>query len=156
MPLKRAGGQFLAEATRCGRELPIRVISDPAANEINRIPWEDTFMQRAALSATVLSVLLFSGVIDPAHAEEPTFAKLQSMCRNDKDPRQQGYCSGFVEAIALRIVREDKDCAFLQEYVDHANADLALADLIGDLNPADYPQRAFEAVEKFFHSKGCS
>jgi hypothetical protein len=104
----------------------------------------------------LLSVVsLLSGHVVSARAEEPTFAKLQAMCRNAMDPLQQGYCTGFVEAIALRIVREDKGCALLQEYIDHAKADLALPDLIGDLNPAEYSQKAFEAVEKFFYSRGC-
>jgi hypothetical protein len=119
---------------------------------------EKMLMHKPTISATsALSlVMLLTSQAMPAHAGEPTFADLQTMCRNDKDPRQQGYCAGFVEAIALRIAREDKACVFLQEYVDHANADLALPDLIGDLNPADYSQRAFEAVENFFYSKGCS
>ncbi len=115
-------------------------------------------MRRRVLSAiALLSVVsLLSGHLVSARAEEPTFAKLQAMCRNAKDPSQQGYCAGFVEAIALRIVREDKDCTLLQEYIDQANARLALPDLIGDLNPAEYSQQAFEAVEKFFYSRGCT
>ncbi len=115
-------------------------------------------MRSHVLSAiALLSVVSFlSGHVISARAEEPTFAKLQAMCRNAKDPSQQGYCTGFVEAIALRIVREDKGCALLQEYIDQANADLALPDLIGDLNPAEYSEKAFEAVEKFFYSRGCN
>lgn len=54
----------------------------------------------------------------------------------------------------MRISRDDKSCAFLQDYLDHANADLALPDLIADINPAEYPKTAFEAVEKFFYNRG--
>jgi len=115
-------------------------------------------MHKPTISAPIVLslIMLLSSHVISAHAEEPTFTRLQAMCRNEKDPRQQGYCTGFVEAIALRIVREDKGCGFLQEYVDHANADLALPDLIGDLNPSDYSHNALEAVEKFFYSRGCS
>jgi len=115
-------------------------------------------MRRRMLSATALLsvVSLFSGQIFSARAEEPTFAKLQAMCRNAKDPSQHGYCAGFLEAIALRLVRDDKGCVLLQEYIDQANADIALPDLIGDLNPAEYSQQALEAVEKFFYSRGCT
>lgn len=113
-------------------------------------------MQRVALSATVLIAVLLSSGAGPAHAAEPTFEKLQSICRNKTDSLQRGYCTGFVEAIALRIARDDKNCAFLQDYLDQANADLALPDLIADINPAGYPKTAFEAVEKFFYNRGCS
>lgn len=64
-------------------------------------------------------------------AEQPTFAKLQAMCRDSKNPLQYGYCVGFVEAIALRIVHENKNCTFLDNYLHHADANLALPDLIG-------------------------
>ena len=115
-------------------------------------------MRRRMLSATALLsvVSLLSGHIFSARAEEPTFAELQAMCRNAKDPSQQGYCTGFVEAIALRLVRDDKGCALLQEYIDQANADIALPDLIGDLNPAEFSQQALEAVAKFCYSRGCT
>lgn len=115
-------------------------------------------MKRPAFSTAVsLSLLaLVSSRVNLSHAAEPTFAILQGMCRNTKDPLQQGYCTGFIEAIAIRIARDGKNCAFLQVYIDHANADLALSDLIADLNPAEYSEKAFDAVEKFFYNKGCS
>ena len=113
-------------------------------------------MNRAAFSVSALSFLLLSGGVRPTYAAEPTFAKLQSMCRNKSDAVAQGYCAGFVEAIAARIARDDKGCALLQDYIDRANADLALADLIADINPSEYPKKAIEAVEKFFYNRGCS
>lgn len=103
--------------------------------------------------ATVLLLLWFGNL---ALAEEPTFAKLQGMCRNAKDPLQYGYCIGFVEAIALRIAHENKNCTFLQDFIDKTNGNLAFPDLISDLNPKEYSNDAFGAVEKFFYNKGCS
>jgi hypothetical protein len=115
-------------------------------------------MKTLLLSSTssLAAVVLLSCFGNLAHAEEPTFAKLQGMCRNAKDPLQYGYCIGFVEAIALRIAHGHKDCTFLQDFIDNTNGNLAFPDLIADLDPKEYSKDAFEAVEKFFYSKGCS
>ncbi|WP_426124369.1 hypothetical protein [Pararhizobium sp. PWRC1-1] len=110
-------------------------------------------MMQGTLSIGILSFLM---LIDTALAAEPTFANLQSMCRNKTDPSQQGYCLGFVEAIALRIARDDKTCEFLRQYIDQANADLALPDLVADINPSGYSKKAIEAVEKFLYNRGCT
>ncbi len=64
--------------------------------------------------------------------------------------------SGFVEAIALRIAHENKNCTLLQEYIDQPNTNFVLPDLIADLNPKEYSGDALKAVEKFFANKGCS
>ncbi len=115
-------------------------------------------MKTPLFSATssLAAVLLLSCLGNLALAEEPTFAKLQGMCRNERDPLQYGYCIGFVEAIALRIAHENKNCTFLQDFIDSTNGNLAFPDLIGDLDPKEYSKDAFAAVEKFFYSKGCS
>lgn len=108
------------------------------------------------MKARILTAFLLFGAIVPVHSAEPTFAELQAMCRNTKDPQQQGYCAGFVEAIAGRIARNDKSCTFLRSYIEPANADLTLTDVIANIDGADYPNNAFEAVEKFLFSHGCS
>ena len=105
---------------------------------------------------SLAAVLLLSCLGNLALAEEPTFVKLQEMCRNAKDPLQYGYCIGFVEAIALRIAHENKNCTFLQDFIDNTNGNLAFPDLISDLDPRGYSNDALGAVEKFFYNKGCS
>jgi hypothetical protein len=107
-------------------------------------------------TSSLATVLLLSWFGNLALAEEPTFIKLQEMCRNANDSMQYGYCIGFVEAIALRIAHENKNCTFLQDFIDNTNANLAFPDLISDLNPKEYSNDAFGAVEKFFYNKGCS
>ncbi len=108
------------------------------------------------MKAIIVATCLLSVPMAPAGAAEPTFASLQTMCRNTRDPQQQGYCAGFVEAVAARIAREDKRCAFLRSYIDQAKADLALTDVIADIDGTGYPTSAFEAVQKFLYSHGCS
>ena len=108
------------------------------------------------MKAIIVAAFLLSAPMAPAEAAEPTFTSLQTMCRNTTNPQQQGYCAGFVEAVAARITCEDKGCAFLRSYIDHANADLALTDVIADIDGTGYPTSAFEAVQKFLYSHGCS
>lgn len=91
-----------------------------------------------------------------ALAEEPTFAKLQAMCRDTKNQLDHGFCNGFVQAIALRVAHENRHCTLLQEYIDSPNADRTFADLIADLNPREYSGSALKSVEKFFLNRGCS
>ena len=105
-----------------------------------------------ALSA----ILICSCFSSPVLAEEPTFAKLQAMCKDASNPLNHGYCVGFVEAIALRIAHENKNCTLLQEYIDQPNTNFVLPDLIADINPKEYSGDALKAVEKFFVNKGCS
>lgn len=113
-------------------------------------------MKTLRFSASSLALALFLSCFgNLVLAKVPTFVKLQEMCRNAKDPLQYGYCIGFVEAIALRIARENKHCTFLQNFIDNTNANIALPDVIGDLNPKEYSNDAFGAVEKFFYNKGC-
>jgi len=109
------------------------------------------FLQTAGAVSILLSACL-GGV---AHAEEPTFAKLQSMCSDANDTVNYGFCIGFVEAIALRVLNENKNCTLLREYIDKSDANLAFPDLIADLDPKEYPGNAFQAVERYFFSKGC-
>lgn len=104
-------------------------------------------------SVAILLCLCFSGA---ALAEEPTFAKLQAMCKDTNNQLNHGYCVGFVEAIAVRTLHENRNCTLLQDYIDQSNSNLVLPDLIADLNPKEYSGNAFEAVEKFFLNKGCS
>jgi len=103
---------------------------------------------------SLASVLLLSCFSNVAFAKEPTFVKLQEMCGNAKDSLQYGYCIGFVDAIALRIARENKHCTFLQNFID-TNTN-AFPDVISDLNPKEYSNDAFGAVEKFLYNRGCS
>lgn len=112
-----------------------------------------TQLCRTTSTFLVLLTLCFS---TPVFAQEPTFAKLKGMCSDAKDPLNYGFCVGFLEAVALRIVHENKNCTLLQEYVDHSNAKLALPDLIADLDPKEYSGSALKAVEKYFVNKGCT
>ncbi|WP_276122078.1 hypothetical protein [Pararhizobium qamdonense] len=93
------------------------------------------------MKVTMLAAFLLAVAITPAQSAEPTFASLQTMCMNTKDPQQQGCCAGFVEAVASRIAREDKSCALLGSYIAQANSDLALTDVIADIDGAVSGQR---------------
>ena len=103
-----------------------------------------------------LTLLLVASVGNLALAEEPTFAKLQAMCRDTKDQLAHGFCIGFVEAIAVRIANENKHCQLLQKYIDSPNANLAFPDLIVDLDPQEYSGSALKSVEKFLLNRGCN
>ena len=103
-----------------------------------------------------LSLVLGPSSGNLALADEPTFAKLQAMCRDRKDELKHGFCIGFLEAIALRVARENKHCALLQRYIDSPNANLAFSDLIADLDPMEYSGSALKSVEKFFLNRGCN
>ncbi|RCW78157.1 hypothetical protein [Phyllobacterium bourgognense] len=103
-----------------------------------------------------LILLLVTSFGNLALAEEPTFAKLQSMCRDRKDQLDHGFCIGFVQAVALRVARENKHCQLLQKYIDSPNADLAFPDLIIDLDPQEYSGSALKSVEKFLLNRGCN
>ena len=106
----------------------------------------------------IISAFLVLGASfgDLAFAEEPTFAKLQAMCRDRKDELKRGFCIGFLEAIALRVANENKHCTLLQRYIDSPNANLAFSDLIADLDPQEYSGSALTSVEKFFLNRGCN
>jgi hypothetical protein len=61
-----------------------------------------------------LTLLLFLAA--PAYAEETTFpgamaAALLASC-SDKTDWHQGYCAGFIEAIALRLADSREFCAY--------------------------------------------
>ncbi len=103
-----------------------------------------------------LTLVLGASFGNLALAEEPTFAKLQAMCRDRKDELRHGFCIGFLEAVALRVARENKHCALLQRYIDSPNANLAFSDLITDLDPQEYSGSALKSVEKFFLNRGCN
>jgi len=103
-----------------------------------------------------LTLVLGTSFGDLALAEEPTFAKLQAMCRDRKDELKHGFCIGFLEAVALRVANENKHCALLQRYIDSPNANLAFSDLIADLDPMEYSGSALTSVEKFFRNRGCN
>ena len=103
-----------------------------------------------------LTLVLGASFGNPALADEPTFAKLQAMCRDTKNQLDHGFCNGFVQAIALRVAHENRHCTLLQEYIDSPNADRTFADLIADLNPREYSGSALKSVEKFFLNRGCS
>ncbi|TXR46320.1 hypothetical protein FVA77_25700 [Phyllobacterium endophyticum] len=104
----------------------------------------------------LLMLALMLGASNLALADEPSFAKLQAMCRDRKDQADQGFCLGFVQAIALHVARENKDCTILQKYIDSPNADRVFPDLIADLDPQDYSGGALKSVEKFLLNRGCS
>ena len=105
---------------------------------------------------SALTLILVASFGNLALAEEPTFAKLQAMCRDRKDQLDHGFCNGFVQAIALRVAHENKHCKLLQEYIDSPNADRAFPDLIADLDPQEYSGRALKSVEKFLLNRGCN
>ncbi|WP_457300183.1 hypothetical protein [Phyllobacterium sp. P5_D12] len=102
------------------------------------------------------TLLLVASFGSPALADEPTFAKLQAMCRDRKDELKHGFCIGFVEAIAVRIANENKHCQLLQKYIDSPNANIAFPDLIIDLDPQEYSGSALKSVEKFLLNRGCN
>jgi hypothetical protein len=123
----------------------------------------DTFSMRKVFTKMLLirttsaiTLLLSASFGNLALAEEPTFAKLQAMCRDTKDQLNHGFCMGFVQAIAVRIANENKNCTLLQEYIDSPSANLAFPDLIADLDPQEYSGSALTAVEKYFLTRGCS
>ncbi|ATU93969.1 hypothetical protein BLM14_18295 [Phyllobacterium zundukense] len=103
-----------------------------------------------------MTLVLSAGFGNLALAEEPTFAKLQAMCRDRKVELNHGFCIGFVQAIALRVANENKNCTLLQEYIDSPNANFVFADLIADLNPQEYSGSALTSVEKFLLNRGCT
>ncbi len=103
-----------------------------------------------------LTLLLVASFGNLALAEEPTFAKLQAMCRDRQDELDHGFCIGFVEAIAVRIANENKHCQLLQKYIDSPNANLAFPELIVDLDPQEYSGSALKSVEKFLLNRGCN
>jgi hypothetical protein len=105
---------------------------------------------------SALILVLGASFSNPVLAEEPTFAKLQAMCRDRKDELRHGFCIGFLEAIALRVANENKHCTLLQRYIDSPNANLAFSDLIADLDPQEYSGSALTSVEKFFLNRGCN
>lgn len=105
--------------------------------------------------ARILITILVLSSSSLAVAEEPTFAKLQAMCKDAKDLMSYGYCIGFVEAIALRVAHANKNCPLLQNFIDHPNANLGFPDMIADLDPKEYVGSALNAVEKYFLNKGC-
>lgn len=112
---------------------------------------------RRIIGTTIaLTLVLGASFGNPALADEPTFAKLQAMCRDRKDELKHGFCIGFLEAIALRVAKENKHCALLQRYIDSPNANLAFSDLIADLDPMEYSGSALKSVEKFFLNRGCN
>lgn len=112
---------------------------------------------RRIIGTTIaLTLVLGASFGDRALADEPTFAKLQAMCRDRKDELKHGFCIGFLEAIALRVAKENKHCALLQRYIDSPNANLAFSDLIADLDPMEYSGSALKSVEKFFLNRGCN
>ncbi|SFJ40842.1 hypothetical protein SAMN04515648_3888 [Phyllobacterium sp. CL33Tsu] len=113
-------------------------------------------MLKSAIAMRQISLALAISCLSvSALAEAPSFAKLQAMCGNVKDPLDHGYCVGFLEAVALRIVHDNKHCTVLQEYIDHPNSSLAFPDLIADVDPKEYSGSALEGVEKYFLNKGC-
>ena len=105
---------------------------------------------------SALTLILVASFGNLALAEEPTFAKLQAMCRDRKDELKHGFCIGFLEAVALRIANENKHCTLLQRYIDSPNANLAFSDLIADLDPQEYSGSALTSVERFFLNRGCN
>jgi hypothetical protein len=119
---------------------------------------ESSGSPKRLLIRIVSAVTLVLGVSfgNLALAEEPTFAKLQSMCRDRQDELKRGFCIGFLEAIALRVVKENKHCALLRRYIDSPNSNLAFSDLISDLDPMEYSGSALKSVEKFFLNRGCN
>ncbi|MBZ9653815.1 hypothetical protein [Phyllobacterium lublinensis] len=103
----------------------------------------------------ILFTMLIALLAIPALAQEPTFAELQAMCSNTKDSGKYGYCVGFLEAVALRVVQDHKNCTLLKEYIDSPNSKIAIPDLIADLNPKEYQGGALASIEKYFLNKGC-
>src|SRR5262245_22591578 len=112
-------------------------------------------MKSALIPATALVLLVSTCSGNLAQADEPTFAKLQSMCSDANDTVNYGFCIGFIEAIALRIANENKNCTLLREYIDKSDANLAFPDMIADLDAKEYAGSALDAVEKYFRNKGC-
>jgi hypothetical protein len=126
------------------------------AEKVGKRESASTRVSRIIAMTIALTLVLGASFGNPALADEPTFAKLQAMCRDRKDELRHGFCIGFLEAIALRVAKENKHCALLQRYIDSPNSNLAFSDLIADLDPMEYSGSALKSVEKFFLNRGCN